>query len=292
MRRTIYNRHSDKWSDSSTRLQPSQAGNQHRSRSDPALSDPLTPRRIKDGRQPFRQIRLFRWGIVITKPATLTFTEVEEIRRLPETWLALDLRRVLDVLDVDGYESYADAILEEMALMALQDCGVEEATHVILSNSTEDRFSKGQIRNLCNELKEDRCWEEYADIAHQKSLYTCVDLLSAAFPFDYAEPDATRVSLTIACSGLDKVLGGDAIDAATLLRGVGLCQEKSSILNRFFSSQIAGAHFPEASMILWHVKQAPAGPDTIQITFWGSSYWFEDIEEGLVSTITLKWPEE
>jgi hypothetical protein len=225
---------------------------------------------------------------MITKSVAITFIAVEEIRRLPKTWLSGDFRRILEVLDVDEYESYSETDLEEVALMALQDCGVDEATEIILSHFTENRFTKGQIRNLCNELKEDRCWEEYADLAHQKALYVCVDLLSAAFPFDYAEPDATRVSLTISGPGLDNVLKDHPIDAATLLRGVGLCQEKSSVLNRFFSDQIAGAHFPEAGMVLWHIEQTPAEPNTIQITFWGSCYWFEDIEEGLTSPSTLK----
>ena len=228
---------------------------------------------------------------MITKSATFTFNEVEEIRRIPETWLTSDFRRILEVLDVSEVESYAAADLEEVAMMALQDCGVDEATQVVLSNFTEDRFTKGQIRNLCNELREDRCWEEYADLDHQKALYVCVDLLNAAFPFDYAEPDATRVNLTIACPGLDKALRGKPIDADTLLRGVSLCEERSSVLNRFFSDQIAGAPFPEAGMVLWHIEQTPADQDRLEIIFCGSSYWFEDIEEG-ESTSTLRWPDQ
>lgn len=226
-----------------------------------------------------------------TKSVTFKFDQVEEVRRLPGCWLPADFRRLLETLDVDDFESYSEADLEEVALMALQDVGIDEATSVILSNFTEDRFSKGQIRNLCNELREDRCWEEYADLAHQKALYTSVDVLSLAFPYDYAEPDATQVDLRMTAGSLVKSLGGRSLDAATLLRGVSLCQEKDSILNRFFSDQIAGTAFPEAEHVLWHVEQTRDEPDALDVKFWGSSYWFEDVEEDVEVTCKVLWPE-
>lgn len=221
------------------------------------------------------------------KSALLKFNAVEKIRRLPGSWQSSDYRRVLEVLDIDDFASYQDEELVDMALMALQDREADEAMHSILSNFTEGRFSKGQIQNLCEELKEDRSWEEYPNLAHQKALYICVDLLNTAFPYEYPTPSATRVHLEIRARGLDEARAKNPLDPATLLRGVGRCQEQNNILNRFFAEQIAGAAFPEATWVIWDMETSSLGPDALEIIFCGSSYWFEDIEEEIEATCPL-----
>lgn len=220
---------------------------------------------------------------------SFTLDSVEEFRRLPGTWQPSDYRRVLEVLEVEGFEGYSDGDLEDVVLMALQDLDVDEAALVVLSNFAEGRFSAGQVRNLCHEIQEDRPWEEYPNISHQKVLYVCVDLLSAAFPFDYASPSATRIDLTITGQGLDRALARRSLDAATLLRGISLCQEQDGILNRFFTDQISGAAFPEAAWVIWHTEAVSQGGDALQVTLWGSSYWFGDLEEEM--SCVLEWAE-
>ena len=226
------------------------------------------------------------------KSALFKFDEVKAIRRLPGSWPSADYRRVLEVLDIDDSASYADEDLEDMAVMALQDLDAEEAMHAILTNFTEGRFTKGQVQNLCDELKEDRAWEEYPDLAHQKALYLCVDLLNAAFPYEYPAPSATRVDLAIEARGLDEVFARYPLDPATLLRGVSRCQVGGNILNRFFADQVAGAAFPEATWVVWGMETALIGADSLEVSFWGSSYWFEDIEEEVEQSCALEWPQE
>jgi hypothetical protein len=221
----------------------------------------------------------------------MTVATVEEIRRLPGTWDSSDYRRLLEALEVEDLDEYSNEDLESVALMALQDAGPDDAANIVLSSSTEGQFSSGQIRNLCEELKEDRAWEEYADLARQELLYVCVDLLHAAFPFDYPEPSATRVVLELRADGLDKVLARHPLDAATLIRGVSQALGQDSILNRFFSDRMVSGDFPEAASVLWHMEEAPIDVDTRSVTFVGSSYWFQDLEEG-ESSCTLRWNED
>lgn len=223
------------------------------------------------------------------KSVLFRFGTVASIRRLPGSWQPADYRRVLEILDVDDVDNYDESDLEEMSLMALQDRDEEEAMLTILSNFTEGRFTKGQVQNLCEELKEDRAWEEYADLAHQRALYVCVDLLNGAFPFVYPRPSATRVRLAIEAEGLDEALSRHPLGAATLLRGVGRCQERGNILNRFFADQIAGAAFPEADWVVWHMETARPRSNVLNVDCWGSSYWFEDIEEDVDRSCTLEW---
>jgi hypothetical protein len=88
------------------------------------------------------------------------FDTVAAIRRLPGSWQPADYRQVLKVLGMDDLASCADGDLEDMVLMALQDLEPEEAMRSILANFTEGRFNKGQVQNLCDELKEGHAWEE------------------------------------------------------------------------------------------------------------------------------------
>ncbi len=221
----------------------------------------------------------------------LTFDAVDEIRRLPETWEATDYRRLLELLDIDDVDSYSDSDIVEVTLMALQDHEAEEAMEIVLTNFSDNHFSPGQIQNLREELKEECAWEEYPIIDHQQALYVCVDLLSMAFPNDYPEPAATAVDLTMSCGGLGDVHEKCPLDRATLLRAIGRCQDQQSILNRFFSEQINGAAFPEATSVIWRLDAVPAQPDKISVKFCGSTYWFRDLNEGEERSCDIDWTE-
>ncbi len=215
----------------------------------------------------------------------------DEIRRLPDTWTVADYRRLLDLLDIDDAETYSDADVEEMALMALQDRDAEESMQIVLTHYTDGLFSLGQIKNLCEELKEESAWEEYPEIDHQRALYVCVDLLNMAFPGDYPEPSAAAVHLTLAGPGLGRAHAVHPLEPETLLRIVGRIQDEGSILNRFFSRQIAGAAFPEAQSVIWRLDPTVTRADEIAVTFYGTTYWFRDIQEGNEQTIDIDWPE-
>lgn len=224
--------------------------------------------------------------------SSIQFDTVEKIRRLPHSWQADDYRRLLGVLDIDDVGNLADDELEDMVSMALQDREPEEAMQVILTDFCENRFTKGQVQNLCEELKEDRSWEEYPDLADQKALYQAVDLLNTAFPYDYPAPTATRVRLKIRARGLAEAHGQHPLDPAILLRGIGRCQDQSNILNRFFAEQIAGKAFPEAASVVWGMEATAAGSDTLDVMFFGSSYWYGRLEDEFESSCLLEWPEE
>lgn len=221
----------------------------------------------------------------------MTLHAVEEIRRLPGTWQSSDHRRLLSLLEVDDLESYEEADLESVSVMALQDAGLDQAPTLILSNFTDGRLNPGQVRNLRHELEEERFWEEYADLTLQRELYLCVDLLSLAFPRDYPEPSATQVQMSLRAGNLDKMLSRHSLDAATLLRSVRQAMDASSVLNRFFTEQLAGGPFPEATSVVWGMEAASSEPNHWQVVFWGSGYWFKDLEEGEFSA-TLLLPED
>ncbi len=215
---------------------------------------------------------------------------VEDIRRLPGSWEPDACRSVLRLLEIDGADSYADADAVDMAVMALQDLEPEEAMQIVLSNFSDGHFTRGQIQNLCEELKEERSWEEYAVIEHQRSLFVCIDLLNMAFPRDYPEPAANSVRIAMQRPGLAQLQTRAPLDPATLLRVLGRCQDDSNILNRFFPQQISGAAFPEAAAIIWHLQVAAAQENELTVDFCGSKYWFRGLDEDEELSCTIEWP--
>lgn len=228
---------------------------------------------------------------MIFKPLTLHYTKLSEIRRLPRTWPVAALRTLLEILDIDDAQSVPDTEVEDMAIMALQDHEAEEAMQIVLTHFTDNRFTRGQIQHLREELKESCAWEEYPEIRHQRALYICVDLLNLAFPDEYPDPTASAVELTMTGRGLDQAHARHPLDAATLLRAIGRGQNEDSILNRFFSDQIAGADFPEAESAIWDMEVTGVHANAIAVSFHGSAYWFRSLDDDEDVTCTLEWPE-
>ncbi|MDA1044971.1 MAG: hypothetical protein O3C57_07090 [Verrucomicrobia bacterium] len=229
---------------------------------------------------------------MIFNPLTLSVNRVAEIRRLPDTWPVSELRRLLDMLDIDDANSIPDADVEGMAIMALQDQDAVEAMRIVLVNFSDNRFNRGQIQNLREELKESGAWEDYPEIKHQRALYVCVDLLSLAFPSVYPEPGAIEVALTMTAHGLGQAHARHPLNAATLLRAMGRSGDQTSILNRLFSEQIAGTDFPEAESAIWGMDVTDVQADVISTRFHASAHWFRGLHEGAEGSCTIDWPDE
>ncbi|MDA3872502.1 MAG: hypothetical protein PF795_00885 [Kiritimatiellae bacterium] len=215
--------------------------------------------------------------------------EIEQSRRLPGSWNLAAFRHLLEVLEFEGAESLSDSEVEDMALMALQDLEAEEAMSLVITNFTDNLFTKGQIQNLCEEMKETAAWEEYSEIDHQRALYVCVDLLHDAFPRVYPEPSACRLNISLSGKGVSKAHASHPLTAVTLVRALGLCQADTCILNRLFPEQIQGAPFPEADSIIWDLKIEESQPDTLSIHLHGSAYWFRGLEEDVQVICDLDW---
>ena len=214
------------------------------------------------------------------KSVLFKFPVVERIRRLPGSWQSSDFRRILSLLEVDGIDSYSEADLEEVAVMALQDLGVRDAAEFVLTHFTGDHFSAGQIQNLCDELKERCSWDEYADLVDHRAIYVAVDLLHTVFPNEYPQPSLCRIRFEMESEQLGAALADQPLTAAIVLRANAKCQNQSSVLNRLFDEQIAGAPFPEADLIVWQMSYERSVPATMSIELYGSSYWFKDIIRG------------
>jgi hypothetical protein len=218
---------------------------------------------------------------------TFHYPLVRRTRHLPGALQITDYRRLLQALEVESQESYADEEVPDIMAMALQDIGHRESVDIILSTLFEGQFTPGQAQNLTEELKEDNAWDEYSDLIDHRSLYVCIDLLNSAFPNDYPEPCHTNLQIVIKGKDLDAFLSKQPLDEATLLRGIAQSEEANSILSRLFSQQLEGGAFPEAKWIVWRMETTSTVANERVVDCSGSNYWFRGIESGMESSVEL-----
>ena len=205
--------------------------------------------------------------------------QFEELEVMPGGLSSLDYRDLLRKLDFDGVDEVSDDETSQYAAMALQDLKPEEAATVVLSHLLSGRLKPGQIRNLSEEMKDERQWEEHPDLYCHEPIFNAQVLLHAAFPSEYPAPDILQVTVLIeAISSEGKSLLRKPMSEPLLVRILADGMPEAAILKRFFGDQLEKGPFPEASQILWTYsveEQAPSeqqGPRSL-VTLYSSRYW-------------------
>lgn len=185
----------------------------------------------------------------------ITIEKYEKLTAMPESWPAAACRTLLATLEFDGADELADEELRSYAAMALQDLEPEEAASVVLAHTLGELMTAGQIQNLREEMKDDRKWEEGADMRAHEPIFNAQILLSEAFPDTYAVPDIVRLTALVRSLGPDgETLLGEPISEPLLVRMLADGMPDSAVLKRLFEDSLAKGPFPEASQILWQYK--------------------------------------
>lgn len=192
-------------------------------------------------------------------------------------WQPKDYNALLDALEFGDQTGLGANELREMCLMSLQDQEPEEAAYQVLKHVIGDDLREGQLRNMANEMRDEKLWEEYVDPAFHGRLFTVGGLLYAARPDVFPKPDARRAKLSvIAADPADKAMLSPNPEAAFLVRLIARGMDDHAILNRLFEEQLQGTSFPSASDILWSVRVETAD-DAIEIEIVSSGYWLDPL---------------
>lgn len=141
--------------------------------------------------------------------------------------------------------------LRDMCLMSLQDLGPEEAAFRILEHVIGDGLREGQLRNMANEMLDEKLWEEYANPSFHERLFNVGSLLYAAFPGVFPKPDAVRIVLEITsdnAAALQRV--SSSLDESFLIRLLADGMDGLSVLHRMYDEQLKGEPFPEADQVI------------------------------------------
>ena len=183
--------------------------------------------------------------------------ELKEVHGLPDGWTSRDLTGLLERLEYGDAASIAEEDLMDMASLALSELEPEAAAAILLEMRLGERLRPGQRRNMAEEMKDERLWEEYADTSCHEELFNIACMLYATFPSQFPEPDVTRLRLKIKALNTDSEANLRSLTASFLVRLLDDGMSDQNTLRRLFDEQIDGHHFPEGTLPVtiytsWH----------------------------------------
>lgn len=202
----------------------------------------------------------------------------ETILALPNYWDKVKYKELLGVMEYGDTSEIADADLKDMCYMSIADNEPEEAARLILGYVFNDRLNAGQIDNLSNEMREEKMWEEYAEIGYHEDFFNTGQILYNAFNGKFPLPEAVEFSVKISEKNLADLLIDNKISEAALIRLLSQGMPENTLINRLFKDQIAGDSFEEAENIIWRLKTEKESENTALVTVISSKYFFQDLK--------------
>ena len=180
-----------------------------------------------------------------------------DVHTLPDIWPVEAFRRLLELAEFEEAQSIPDSDLLDMTLMVLQDLGNQRAGEFVLQTVFGETMRPGVRQNLVDDLQEDEPWSDYAVVGQQKGLFIAVVLLQQAFPNRYGVPDARFLRFSVRALSEAGVTKLDNPTPSWLMRLLGAGMKDTNVLHRLYETELAGAPFPDAPDLIWHLEPAP-----------------------------------
>ena len=115
--------------------------------------------------------------------------------------MSKDYEALLALLDYEEDTSGMDATdLKELCCMALTDFEPERAAAKVLTYVLGNQLNPGQIKNLANEMREEKLWEEYADLSLHETFFNAHQLIYDAFKTGFPKPHALSFRVRVSAS--------------------------------------------------------------------------------------------
>lgn len=202
------------------------------------------------------------------------------MHELPGAWTPPDFVRLLSQLDYEGAESLPAEELKDMASLALSDVKPEEAVETLLELRLGERLTKGQRRNLSEEMKDERLWEEYAEINCHEELFNVACMLYWTFPQLFPEPDVTRIRLKTTAMDAASEANLRAPSSSFIARLLNDGMNERNTIYRLFDEQMASRRFPEAEDVIWTFEATvyEATERSVELTIHTSWQWVDELK--------------
>lgn len=209
---------------------------------------------------------------------SVTVTEFATISETPDAWQAPDYRALLDAMDFEDTGNLGDGELREMCLMSLQDLEPEEAALIVLQHVIGEDRNEGQLRNMANEMRDEKLWEEYVEPSFHGRLFRVGSLLYSAVPGVFPKTDAVQIKLSVT-SGDAAALNSlnDNPDPGLVLRILVGGMAENAVLRRLYEEQLAGTSFPNARDMIWEMTSLEDG-SAVKLDILSSGYWLDPLE--------------
>ncbi len=205
--------------------------------------------------------------------------DFSNLREIEGAWTSDDFAALLDAMEYGDQSGMGGDELREMCLMSLQDLEPEDAAYLVLKHDMGDVLREGQLRNMANEMLDEKLWEEYVDPAFHERLFNVGSLLYAAFPRTFPEPDAVCVKLEVtSADAASGTLLTASPNESFLVRLLGDGMDAHAVLHRLYGEQLTGSSFPNADEVVWIVRTEAIGEDVMNIEVISSGYWLDALD--------------
>lgn len=197
----------------------------------------------------------------------IKITDLKTVNELDFYWLPEDYINLLKEFDYpDADQISPDEVLDYL-YMSITDFEPEEAAEVVLKYKMSDKLKVGQIKNLSNEMLEDKVAEEYADPALHFDLFNINQLLYKAFKGIFPNTEATIISVYFQ----EKI--DFEITKEILVKSLSAGLKKDNLLTRLYEEQIFGTEpFTDAEKVIWYFRKMNEN----EIEIITSKYWIEE----------------
>lgn len=203
----------------------------------------------------------------------IKFSNIGEISG---AWTTADFKAQLDVMEFGDHSAMSDDELREMCILSLQDMKPADAAYLVLKHHMGDVLRDGQMRDLANEMQEEKLWEEYSDSSLHERMFNVGSLLYSAHPGSFPEPDAVCLSFEVtAINASAKALLTMTRDESFLVRLLADGMDDHAILHRLYGDQLKGKSFPIASEVIWILRAEVTGEDSMKFEIISSGYWLD-----------------
>jgi hypothetical protein len=205
----------------------------------------------------------------------LTFTTLTE---LPNSWQNKDYKALLEKMNYDNPDGISEAELKEMCLMSFTDLEPREAAEIALGYLFPEELNAGQIENLSHQMLTEKLWEENPELPLHKGFYQATQLLHDAYNGTFPATKAVEFRVKVTAENPDDLAIFAEAPAAPLVRLLAPGLPDNALINRLFSTQVAGDAFPEAPAMLWQLTPGEKTANSLTFDVVSSAYWLEDFK--------------
>lgn len=204
--------------------------------------------------------------------------DFKKIGRIDGFWTPTRYMDLLQLMEYDDVPSIAEADLEELCLLALNENTPEESAKIVLGHIFKDNLRNGQVNALAHDIMDEKLWEEYSDISlHERIFYAGQLLYQAYGGGTFTRPEAVSFKLHVSSPVMDNSLFGDNQINATLIRLLVQGMSKNTLIARLFEDQIHKGTFREAGDIIWQLQDYHKGGRR-EFHIISSMYWFAELK--------------
>jgi hypothetical protein len=224
---------------------------------------------------------------------TVTPYSVVKINRLPESWTLEDYKAIIDLLGGE-YADLSDKEIEEYMQMMIADMDVPDSAYEVLKYALEGQLTEGQLRNLSNEMEDDKMWEEYPDMSFHKEIFKVNNLLYKAYNGKVPKGEALELELGVVSNNKEVIQLLVSKNEDAIFRLVLAGSNERSKLHRLFDEEEDLGLMADAKHILWHIRVSRVSDIEIKIKVVSSQYWLEsfDAENTFVVNLDMDLYEE